>query len=209
MRAVPNFRGNREASSAASSSSSAAAVGDGDFSRLKVSPGFFPQSPDWLHLISLTNYYGDTDDQSGGEGSSSGARAAPSASSNPTSTPTRRLLSFGVTPCGRSARARACSDLALCAKSFARAVFDGGASCVVTQDGNMNFFSAFGLVRFFVPFFPFFFFCPREKKKKKKLTFSSSSLSFSKIVPFFLRGSSPTSSFSSWDRPRARSRCSH
>ena len=67
--------------------------------------------------------------------------------------PARNFFIFGVAPCGRIARLRVFRDLALNAKSIARAVVDG-ASVVVTMDANMDFFNADGLVR--VVFFFYF-----------------------------------------------------
>ena len=95
---------------------------------------------------------------------------------DPARLPKRNFLIFGVSPLGRIAQLRACRDLALNARSIARAVTDE-ASIVMTMDANMNYFSEYGLVRVEV----FFFFCFArriEKKKKKKLTLS--------LFPFFL-----------------------
>ena len=98
-------------------------------------PGFLPQPVDFLFIQSLTLYDDDAD------------RSRP---------PKRNFLIFGVTPGGQAGRLRACRDLALNAKSIARAVVDG-ASVVVTMDANMDFFNADGLVRVVVFFCLLFF----------------------------------------------------
>ena len=107
--------------------------------------------------------------------------------------PARNFFIFGVAPCGRIARLRVFRDLALNAKSVARAVGDG-ASVVATMDWNLNFFDEIELVRVVV-FYPFLLFfisrrlanTKQEKKKKKTKREKTHSflLSSSSSHPFF------------------------
>ena len=179
---MPNFRAISSAlsgeetasafgsSAGAPSSSSSSAAPPADFlfnpALFKACPGFVSQSPDFIRLQSLTYYYDDD-------------------RTDPARLPKRNFLIFGVSPLGRIAQLRACRDLALNARSIARAVTDE-ASIVMTMDANMNYFSEYGLVRVEVFCFFVFFFqlrAPTCEKKKKKSSLFPSSLSSSSSTP--------------------------